>query len=257
MPIHKTITFDADGFRLTGTLHLPDAPLPPLIIGCHGLLADRRSPKQIALARACANAGMAYLRFDHRGCGDSQGDFDADTSLDARCQDLYHAMQTMQGFPGIGKERGLFGSSFGGTVVLAFAAQYPVTAMATYAAPVNSSDIKASVIQDLDNQLAPSPGLSQALNFDISDRLHQARNILVVHGQCDEIVPLDHGRLIHQKAAPPKELVIQKSGDHRMSDPAHQADFQKRLVDWFMRFFKLQAIARCQDKIGRFKPHEI
>ncbi|MBR9980379.1 MAG: damage-inducible protein CinA, partial [Desulfatitalea sp.] len=60
----------SDGHRLTGTLHLPDVERPPVVIGCHGLLADRRSPKQIALASALGRLGIAYLRFDHRGCGD-------------------------------------------------------------------------------------------------------------------------------------------------------------------------------------------
>lgn len=76
------IQFAADGFRLKGTLHLPAADNPPVVIGCHGLLSDRSSPKQIALAEACNALGLAFFRFDHRGCGESTGRLEAVTSLE-------------------------------------------------------------------------------------------------------------------------------------------------------------------------------
>ena len=60
----------------------------PLVVGCHGLLSDRRSPKQTALAGACQRQGMAYFRFDHRGCGESEGRLEEHTTLEARCSDL-------------------------------------------------------------------------------------------------------------------------------------------------------------------------
>jgi predicted acyl esterase len=84
----KKITFLSDGFKLYGTLHLPPAERPPVVIGSHGLLSSSSSPKQIALARACTAAGIAYFRFDHRGRGKSEGVFKEVTSLKARCTDL-------------------------------------------------------------------------------------------------------------------------------------------------------------------------
>ncbi len=84
----KAISFHSDGLILKGTLHLPTVDHPPVVIGSHGLYSNQDSPKQIALARACNTLGMAYFRFDHRGCGSSQGEFDPVTSLAARCTDL-------------------------------------------------------------------------------------------------------------------------------------------------------------------------
>ena len=46
----KDITFSCDDFELKASLHLPPVGRPPVVIGCHGLLSDRNSPKQIALA---------------------------------------------------------------------------------------------------------------------------------------------------------------------------------------------------------------
>jgi alpha-beta hydrolase superfamily lysophospholipase len=71
----EEIMFSSDGLCLRGTLHRPSCDLPPVVIGSHGLLSSRRSPKQIALANRCCRYGMAFFRFDHRGVGDSQGPF--------------------------------------------------------------------------------------------------------------------------------------------------------------------------------------
>ena len=233
MTIIQTLHFDSDGYRLTGDLHLPDAPHPPVIIGCHGLQANRQSPKQIALAEACARHGMAYFRFDHRGCGDSQGNFEEVTSLTARCKDLSAAVAALRNHPGTGKLLGLFGSSFGGTVILALGAVQPVPALVTYAAPINSQTLQKSAISDADGQPILSKTLQASLRFDIGDSLGAIRNILIVHGQNDSVVPHQHARLIYRKAGQPKKIIIQPGGDHRMSNPGHQKAFLRQFLSWF------------------------
>jgi len=232
LPSEHTLTFDSDGFTLTATLHLPDAPDPPVIIGCHGLLADRHSLKQISLARACNAKGMAYLRFDHRGCGDSAGNFAEVTSLAARVQDLYHAVRTMQHHSEVGLLAGLFGSSFGGTVVLAYAAEHASPALITYAAPINSTNIRHTNIRDNSGQAPSTALLTDALEFDIASELASLRNILVAHSEADETVPVAHAREIYRSAGDPKNLMIFPGGDHRMSDPSHQQEFEARFIDW-------------------------
>ena len=88
------INFESDGFLLKGMLHLPEADLPPIVIGSHGLLSNSYSPKQITLARECNANGIAYFRFDHRGCGQSNGVFNEVTSLEGRRNDLICAIKT-------------------------------------------------------------------------------------------------------------------------------------------------------------------
>lgn len=228
MSKERIIQFEAGGFKLTGTLHLPENSMPSVVIGCHGLQANRHSPKQIALAKACNHAGMAYFRFDHRGCGDSQGDFAEVTSLDARCEDLRRAMQALDQLAELGPVISLFGSSFGGTTVLKTASENPVPALITYAAPVESRTIhKASI----DGHNLPAT-FEQALTFDITEHLEKISNILVIHGRNDEIVPVSHAEIIYRHADRPKDLIIQDGGDHRMSDPVHQQQFESRFLQW-------------------------
>ncbi len=238
MSPEQIIHFQADGIRLTGTLHLPEAiSHPPFVIGCHGLLADRSSPKQIALAEALNRIGIAYFRFDHRGCGDSQGPFDSHNLLAARCTDLYHAIQAMQSHNTLGPLAGLFGSSFGGTIALATVAMHNVPWIATYAAPISSRSITRPSPEEIQTN---DPSVAKHLTpyeFDISDRLSALSHILVMHGDKDEIVPLSHAKAIYENSREPKQLVIHPGGDHRMTDPDHQHNFIETCRAWFGRFF--------------------
>jgi alpha-beta hydrolase superfamily lysophospholipase len=235
VPIERIVYFDSDGFKLAGTLHLPDKPNPPVVIGSHGLLANQRSQKQISLAHACNQNGMAYFRFDHRGCGESPGDFSKVTSLSARCRDLYHAVKAMQHHSETGPLAGLFGSSFGGTVVLSFAARYGSPALITYAAPINSNEIHHSNIRDNDGRPASAALLPDALAFDISSKLNTIGNILVTHSQNDETVPVSHAHQIYAAVKGPKHLFIFKDGDHRMSNTNHHKQFKAQFIGWLTK----------------------
>lgn len=234
MPNPISITFKADGLSLVGSLHLPDAENAPFIIGCHGLLANRNSPKQIDLAHTCNRNGLAYFRFDHRGCGDSQGEFMEVTTLEARCRDLDSAVKTMTAHPVVGPMAGLFGSSFGGTVVLAYACNHDVPKLMTYAAPLNSHEIQHDSIRDSSGRMHPAARLPRNLAFDLEPSLQSVRNICVVHSRNDETVPVAHARRIYGRAGEPKLLHIFKGGDHRMSDPDHQQLFRDLFIQWFV-----------------------
>jgi len=229
----KSITFRADGFRLRGILHLPEVDHPPLVIGSHGLLSTCRSPKQIALAESCNAAGIAYFRFDHRGCGDSDGVFHKVTSLKARCDDLRAAVARLQDTESIGRQIGLFGSSYGGAVSISIADALSVDALVTVAAPARSRTINAAAHHRQTGTILDE----RMLSFDISDRLSRVGRIFVIHGDADEVVPVSDAGEIHENAQAPKRLWIQPGGDHRMSDPDLQREFVKRATDWFKERF--------------------
>jgi alpha-beta hydrolase superfamily lysophospholipase len=229
----KDITFTCDGLELAATLHLPAAKRPPVVIGCHGLFSDRNSPKQIALAQECNRHNLGFLRIDHRGCGDSQGEFNAVTSLESRCRDLIMAIGLMKASTKIGEGIGLFGSSMGGTVCLAVAGEKNLGPIVTIAAPVRSRHIRDAVEHPPALHQNGSQFDIKKESFDIAEKLSRVSNILLFHGDKDTVVPPDHAREIFQSAADPKKLIIQKNGDHRMSDPAHQREFLREAGLWF------------------------
>ena len=227
------VRFRSDGLILVGTLHLPTVARPPVIIGCHGLYSTRNSPKQIALASACNAQGMAYFRIDHRGCGNSQGHFDTVTSLEGRCRDLKSAIDIIKQRDDTGRRIGLFGSSMGGTVCLAVAGKLKVRTIVTFAAPVRSA------IHPEGNRRSASPDRGGIFldagqsDFDISANLPRISNILIFHGEADEIVPLAHALEIHRMTDQPKKLVVQPNGDHRMGSRDHQREFVRTATRWF------------------------
>ncbi|MGD9302035.1 MAG: alpha/beta fold hydrolase [Desulfobacterales bacterium] len=227
--IQKEISFKVDGLNLKGVLHLPDIRQPPLVIGSHGLYSSGDSPKQIALAEHCNRQGIAYFRFDHRGCGRSEGDFERVTCLEGRRRDLMAAIETIRNTIDTSDHLGLFGSSMGGTVCLSTAARLTPDAMVIIAAPIRSnltnskSDIsKTEIVLD-----------SAKRHFDITQELSKISHIMIFHGDSDEVVPVAHAREIFKLATKPKKLIIQKRGDHRMSNPEHQQDFIRKTSLWF------------------------
>jgi len=230
------ITFSSDGFLLKGVLHLPETDLPPVVIGSHGLLSNSYSPKQIALARECNAHGIAYFRFDHRGCGQSDGVFNEITSLNSRRNDLISAVNTIQMRKDLGKKIGLFGSSMGGTVCISVADVLDIAAWVTYASPVRSSPVTAA-LEKSDNSDKIKPLLDQKyLTWDVSDQLRYLHHIFILHGDSDSIVSPTNAHEIYTKSNNPKKLIIQKGGNHLMSNKKHQKDFLREAVNWYKKW---------------------
>jgi alpha-beta hydrolase superfamily lysophospholipase len=232
--IQNDISFNADGLKLQGILHLPQDRRPPVVIGCHGLYSSGNSPKQIALAEQCNRLGIAYFRFDHRGCGNSEGKFEDVTSLEARCRDLIAAVETINNRIDTRGCLGLFGSSMGGTVCLRAASRLATDAVVTLAAPVHS------------NLTGNQPEMSRSeivfdaakRQFDITEGLSKISNILIFHGDADDVVPVSHAREIYKLARKPKKIIIQKQGDHPMSNKGHQTEFIREASQWFRQGLK-------------------
>ena len=223
----QSLSFRSDGLRLYGVLHLPERSLPPVIVGSHGLLGNRKSAKQVALADACTNAGMAFFRFDHRGCGDSDPPPTGEDVLTGRISDLIHAVAFATGLNETGSCFGLFGSSMGGAAALGAAPVLTPTAVVTWAAPLTSDGLNAA---SPDAALPPGWQLSR---FDFSDRLSSICNILIFHGKNDDVVPVANATAIHAGAAEPKSLMLLEDEDHRMQSTDHQEMFVYRSVAWY------------------------
>lgn len=230
----KPIRFSSDGYRLAGVLHLPDVENPPVVIGVHGLLSNRESAKQRTLAQLCTAAGMAFFRFDHRGCGGSQGILSEVTTLDARVRDLLSAVSCIRTRMRHNFRIGLFGSSMGGAVCLSAARSIGTDALVTYAAPKRNRSI--GNIGNGNGDMAASRILRKP--FDISSHVSGLRHILIFHGDADEVVPYADAVDIFDRAEEPKRLVRQSGGDHPMSHELHQTEFTRDTVGWFSAYLK-------------------
>jgi len=231
----RWIDFLSEGYHLKGVLHLPTAERPPFVIGSHGLLSSSESAKQRELAMRCTAAGMGYFRFDHRGCGRSQGYFPEVTTLEGRVHDLMAAVKTIRSRTDTGRSCALFGSSMGGAVCLAAAKAVGADALVTVAAPIRSRSVRP-----FDGSGPAESDLSGLqLHFDLSDAIAGLRHVLVFHGDADRVVPFAHAIEIIEKVDTPKQLVRQKNGDHLMSAEIHRKTFLREAVKWYAGRFGL------------------
>ncbi|MDY0161848.1 alpha/beta hydrolase [Desulfobotulus sp.] len=240
----EALRFDSKGFSLSGILHMPDAKNPPLVIGSHGLLSDAHSTKQVELAQKLSACGVAYFRFHHRGSGDSEGKL-SETSLDTRVEDLVAAWKMLSERKDLGRPFGLFGSSMGAATCIA--AWSVIRPAATFlVAPL----IKGRVLLQqppediqaiLEETGLPESFFRESLNFDLTERIPAMRNLFVVHGTEDRVVPVDEGHRVYELAAEPKRFIAFEGGDHRVSHPGHQKILLKRALEFFEEKLTLKA----------------
>jgi alpha/beta superfamily hydrolase len=64
------------GNKLSGTLRLPTTQQAPVVILCHGYAGHRNDCILPRLAAELSTAGLASLRFDYAGNGESEGTFE-------------------------------------------------------------------------------------------------------------------------------------------------------------------------------------
>jgi uncharacterized protein len=223
------------GEELALVLHRPPTGGPvPVVVACHGLHASKDSDKYLLLAEALPRAGLGLARFDFRGAGESSGRAEA-TTVARQIEDVRAVLAFLDTHPAVDGRVGLLGSSLGGFVALHVARDVPgLRAVVTWNAPADlaalglraaeSSDVPALRAEVIVGRLAAAPaGVSHHL---------------VIHADADDVVPLEHGRRLHARAAAPRRLVVIAGGDHRLTEPAHRARAVAAGLDWFGRFLR-------------------
>src|SRR5689334_8479689 len=117
----KTVTLLSQDLKLFGILHLPllkNSEKAPAVLFCHGFGGNKsgRYRLYVRLAEKLSQAGIAVLRFDFRGCGDSEGAF-GDITIETQVQDALAAAEFLLTHPSVDPNRfGIFGSSLGGAI---------------------------------------------------------------------------------------------------------------------------------------------
>ena len=241
----QDIEFVSQGFSLKGVLHLPQVKQPPLVIGSHGLEGSKESAKQKILAKLLVQNNIAFFRFDHRGCGQSQGDFIKETSLEKRTIDFINAVKHILSLEKTNQNIAVFGSSMGGATCIN--AWEPLLQMQMdinlCGAVLCSAPAKSHTIENIPtdgNGERPDLPLSFFKNnllFNIIEKARSLKNVLIFHGDADEVVPVSNAYDIYTLANEPKRLIIHKNGDHQMTDKKDQAEFEIEAIAWLLKCF--------------------
>jgi dipeptidyl aminopeptidase/acylaminoacyl peptidase len=219
------------GGALSLVLHRPDRPVAPCVVACHGPGASKDGDEYLALGDALTAAGLALARFDFRGCGESSG-LESDTTIASRIEDLETALAFLASHPALDGRVGLLGASLGGFVALQVAARRPGLPVVTWNAP-------ASLTELANDDLEEGRGLGVAFALEYATGRFALAPIglarhLVIHGDADDVVGLEHGVALHEQAAEPCELLVIAGADHRLTDPAHRARAIAASRDWLL-----------------------
>ena len=221
------------GGALALVLHRPDRPAAPCVVACHGLNASKDGDKYLLLGEELPAAGLALARFDFRGCGESSG-VEEETTIASRIEDVETVLAFLGAHPALDGRFGLLGGSLGGFVALHIAARRAGLPVVTWNAPASLTELAND---DLDE--GRGLGVAFALEY-ATGRFALAppgvRMHLVVHGDADDVVGLEHGVALHEQAAQPCELLLIPGGDHRLTNPAHRHQAVQASKDWLTRW---------------------
>jgi pimeloyl-ACP methyl ester carboxylesterase len=228
-------TVDVPGGHLRLVLHLPDVDAPvPCVVACHGLSASKDSDKYLLLGDVLPAAGHALARFDFRGCGESSGRED-ETTIATRIEDVEAVLKLLGRHPRLSGDVALLGSSLGGFVALHVAsARADGTPVTTWNAPSNLFDLA-------NDERDEHPGIGVPFFVELASHRYDSTPAgvprhLVIQGEADDVVEVEHGVVLHSRAADPCELIIIPGADHRLTDPGHRRQAVDASLAWFRRF---------------------
>ena len=247
----KKITFvGAEGDSLAANLELP--PGQPVIYAlfAHCFTCSKDVLAAVRISRALTQFGIAVLRFDFTGLGESAGDF-ANTNFSSNKEDLIKAADFLR--ENYQAPQLLIGHSLGGAAVLAAAEQIPeAKALATIGAPADTKDLKHLLTGKLDEIRSKGKAevtlaerkffITQQFLEDIEkhhllntiSKLNKA--LLIFHSPQDAIVNINNAMLIFNAAPQPKSFVSLDGADHMLSRKEEAMYVANVLSAWISRY---------------------
>jgi len=122
-------TLLSHGLKVFAVLHMPKVRVGekvPAVLFCHGFGGNKSGKFRLSVRQSelLSNLGIASLRLDFRGSGDSEGDF-KDTTIGTQLDDARVGLQFLLQLPQIDVTRiGLLGRSLGGCIATHLAAEF-------------------------------------------------------------------------------------------------------------------------------------
>lgn len=239
------------GETLAGRLEMPDNQKPTafaLFAHCFTCSKDIIAPTVIA--KTLAEAGIAVLRFDFTGLGNSAGDF-ANTNFSSNIQDLEAAFNSLK--KDYEAPTLLIGHSLGGAAVLKAATHLSeVKAVATLAAPSSVAHVTNLFENDIPkiNEKGEAEVNLAGRKFTIKKQLikdleevdllagirHFKKALLIMHAPLDNTVSVDHAAQIFGKAQHPKSFVSLDDADHLLMNRKDAKYAAEIIRSWVGRY---------------------
>ncbi len=239
----------AEQTTLAGVLELPEDGAPQAYaVFAHCFTCSKNSIAAARISRALASQGIATLRFDFTGLGDSAGEFGS-AGFVSNVADLVAAAQWMEathGAPSL-----LVGHSLGGTAALMAAPELEhVKAVCTIGSPASASHVlqhfgRSQIDGQGDvqvtlggRQFALKPSFVEELGrlTDTSISRQLRRALLVMHAPQDEVVGIGQAHLLFTAALHPKSFVSLDDADHLITRAADATYVADTIATWARRY---------------------
>jgi len=234
--MEEQISFSSDGESVFAVLHIPESTPAPGLIMCHGFTGHKAEAHRlfVTAARDFADNGLAVLRFDFRGSGDSSGDF-SQMTVSREIADAGAALDFLAARPEADPNRlGILGLSLGGCVAACLAGRDErAQALVLWAPAARTGRIHDRLLSEF--------GASRMLDMNgwplgraFLDELPTIRPLeevksylgpsLIVHGAADESVPVAEGSDYRVALGGRCQLHIVQGADHVFSSLPWQSE---------------------------------
>ncbi len=230
----KKVTFpNLDGQALSGILTLPEDDRPfAWAIFSHCFTCTKEYKAPVFVSRELARRGIATLRFDFTGLGESGGEF-AETTLTGNVSDIVSAAEFLTDEydpPSI-----LIGHSMGGAAALLAAKRLDsIRLVASIATPINPGRIGEALLRARARAMLEGEGelhvagrayrLKKNFFVDLDETSLKAvlrtlgKPLLVFQSPVDRLVRAGSGEELFQAASHPKSFISLPGADHLLSD---------------------------------------
>jgi putative redox protein len=247
--MRRKVEFESNGVTLSGALETPESGIRCYALFAHCFTCGKDVAAASRIARGLTREGIAVLRFDFTGLGNSDGDF-ANTNFSSNLQDLLAASDFLRRefeAPSL-----LIGHSLGGAAVLAMAASVPeVKAVATIGAPFRAEHVVHNFSASLDDirERGEAEVTLAGRNFTIrkqfiddlesygTEGIGKLRKaLLVMHSPVDDTVAIDEAEKIYVAAMHPKSFVSLDDADHLLTRKADAEYVAATIAGWASRY---------------------
>lgn len=253
MPRTKVEFQGHEGVRLAGLLEYPAGRARAYALFAHCFSCGKDSAAASRIARALVARGIAVLRFDFTGLGNSDGDF-ANTNFSSNVDDLVCAADFLREdyrAPAL-----LIGHSLGGTAVLAAAGRIEAArAVVTIGAPADPAHVihhfadrreQIALDGEAEVDLGGRPFvirqqfIDDAEQVTISDQVRQLRRaLLVLHSPLDGVVGINEAEEIYVTAKHPKSFVSLDDADHLLMKKEDAEYAATTIAGWASRYIDI------------------
>lgn len=246
-----------NGESLSASLEMPvdEKPLAYALFA-HCFTCSKNLSAVVNISRTLNQKGIAILRFDFTGLGNSEGSF-SDTNFSSNVDDLiaaYNYLEKNYAAPKI-----LIGHSLGGAAVLASAHKMnSIKAVATIGAPADPDHVTHLFDKNLETIKADGEaevnigGRPFKIKNQLIEDLNKAevrghlskigKSLLIMHSPQDNIVGIENARLIYEAAMHPKSFVTLDKADHLLTKKEDSNYVADVIATWAGRYVEYEKV---------------